>query len=327
MIRRRSTSDGPRYDVIWREGDKQRSRTFRTKRDATLHEAEVRRTKASGAYHRGSPSKTTLSIWLDQWMESGRPSWSPTTVKQRESALRKWVRPSIGSIPLADLGPERVREWHTWLARSTSPTNANNVTAVLSAAMGAAARDGLIPYNPCGALRRVRKNRPARRRPPWQEARRVLPYLSGHDRVRAALMLYAGLRPGEASTLRWGDVHDDRIVVAGSAQGPTKTGVVRSMPLPRELAAELELVTRGAPDDLVAPSRTGVVMSTHNFQTRVMRPAARAAGVEVHQYDLRHACATHLLVDERVPPVLVASYLGHSPETLLRVYADSLPSL
>lgn len=326
MIRRRDTGQGVRYDVIWREGDKQRSRTFRTKRDASLHEAEVRRTKASGAYHRGSPSRMTLSAWLDQWMESGTPTWSPTTVKQRTSALRKWVRPAIGSIALADLGPERVREWHTWLARSTGPTNANNVTAVLSAAMGAAARDGLIPYNPCGALRRVRRDRPAKRRPTWQEARRILPYLSGHERLRAALMLYAGLRPGEASTLTWGDVHDDRIVVSGSAQGPTKTGVVRSIPMPRELVPELELVGRRAPGELVAPSRTGVVVSTHNFQTRVMRPASQAAGVAAHQYDLRHACATHLLVDERIAPVLVASYLGHSPETLLRVYADALPA-
>jgi len=327
MIRRRSTSQGPRYDVIWREGDKQRSRTFRTKRDASLHEAEVRRSKASGAYHRGSPSKTTLSVWLDKWMEAGTPSWSPTTVLQRTSALRKWVRPSIGSIPLADLGPERIREWHTWLAGSTSPTNANNVTAVLSAAMGAAVRDGLIPYNPCGALRRVRKGRPERRRPTWQEARRILPYLAGHDRLRAALMLYAGLRPGEASALTWGDVHDDRIVVAGSAQGPTKTGVVRTIPLSREMAAELELVPRRSPGDLVAPSRKGVMVSSHNFQTRMLRPAARDAGVDAHQYDLRHACATHLLVDERVAPVLVASYLGHSPETLLRVYADALPAV
>jgi integrase len=330
MIRRRDTERGVRWDVIWREADrKQRSKTFRTKRDAQTFENELLRSKQLGAFSRDEPSRVSLSEYIDSWFAGHGPTWSPTTIVQRRSACTAWIVPMIGSVPLAELGPAKVRAWRADLAGRTTPGNANAVVAVLSAAMGAAVTDGMLPYNPCSGMRRLRVPKGNQSRTAWRQARRLLPYLERReDRLRAALMLIAGLRPSEASALTWGDVMDDHLVIGKTIQGgviqPTKTGVVRICPIFDELHVELSRVKRRSDSDWVAPSPNGAPMNTHNYSRRVFAPAARRAHVDVTQYGLRHAAATWMLVDLGIPPVLVASYLGHSPAILLGTYADAL---
>lgn len=332
MIRRRESKSGVRWDVGWLEGDrKQRKKTFRTKRDAQAFENELLRSRQLGAFARDEPSKQSVRDYLGSWFAGHGPTWSPKTVNQRRSACQAWIVPMIGSVPLAELGPARVREWRTDMAGRTTPGNANAVVAVLSAALGAAVNDGLLPYNPCAGMRRLRVPKATRERPEWREARRILPYFERpEDRLRAALMLMAGLRPSEASALTWGDVRDDHLLISSSMHGtviqPTKTKIVRVCPIFEELRVELSIVNRRGDRDWVAPSPTGSAMNTHNYSVRFFAPAARRAGVKTTQYGLRHAAATWMLVDLGIPPVLVASYLGHSPEVLLRVYADALPT-
>lgn len=329
MIRRRETARGVRWDVIWREpGRRQRSRTFRTKRDAQAFEAQVQRDRSMGAFARDEPVRSPLGDHLRAWLDQGEPSWSPNTVRQRRSAIRAWLEPGLGNVPMSELGTARIREYQAHLATQTTAGNTRNVMAVLSAALGAAVDDGLIPYNPCSSVRGVRAGAPRRRRVDYRTARRVLPYLSGANRLRAAIMLMAGLRPSEASALTWADVHEDYIVVERSIQQgavhPTKTGAVRTCPIHDDLRVELSLADRGRPDDWVAPAPAGGPVNVHNYSRRVLAPASRRAGIPLTQYDLRHACATHMLVDLGIPPVLVASYLGHGPGVLMDIYADAI---
>ncbi|MFZ8926582.1 MAG: tyrosine-type recombinase/integrase [Candidatus Nanopelagicales bacterium] len=267
-----------------------------------------------------------LGEYLERWLDQGAPSWSPNTLRQRRSAVRAWIAPGLGSVPLAELGTSKVREWQSSIASQTTPGNVNNVVAVLSAALGAAVSDGMIPLNPCHAVRRVRNGAPRRRRIDYRTAQRILPYLSGANRTRAALLLMAGLRPAEASALMWSDVHDDYLVIERTIQGgsiqPTKTGAVRTVPIQDDLRVELWIAPRVA--KWVAPAPGGGAMNGHNYSRRVLAPAGRASGVRVTQYDFRHACATHMLIDLGIAPVLVASYLGHSPAVLLDIYSGAI---
>jgi integrase len=270
--------------------------------------------------------------YIERWFATYAGTWSPTTIVQRRSACTAWIVPMIGNVPLAELGPARVAEWRADLASRTTPGNANGVVAVLSAALTKAVREGLIPFNPCRDLGRLRTPPRTKARTPWQEARRILPYLERPaDRLRAALMVYAGLRPSEASALRWGDVRDGYMVIETSIQASavetTKTRTTRTCPIFPELAVELEASGLRGSSMWVAPSPQGKAANTHNYYTRVFSPAAVRSGVAVTQYDLRHACATWMLVDLGIPPVLVAGYLGHSVDVLLGIYSDAVPTI
>ncbi|MEZ0284413.1 MAG: tyrosine-type recombinase/integrase [Thermoleophilia bacterium] len=118
---------------------------------------------------------------------------------------------------MRDLGHARVRRWRQEIrAAGCPPTQANKAARVLSAALGVAVRESLIPANPCQGLRRlpVVVARPRALSPAEVELVRVqMPTL--RDVALLGLMAYAGLRSGEALALRWRDV--GRVLVVDRA--------------------------------------------------------------------------------------------------------------
>ena len=212
---------------------------------------------------------------------------------------------------------------------------------VLSAALGVAVQDGLLPANPCLGIRRL-PHAPAPARPlspaESERLRAELPTL--RDQVLWGLMAYAGLRPEEALALRWGDVgttlHIHRAFTHGE-QKDTKTGRARSVtvigPLADDLAAWRERSEWSEHGDLVCPSlgradrpadaaRRGGFLHLGNWRNRAFIPATRRAGLAgVIPYNGRDTFAS-LLIYEGRPPILVAAALGHGDtQTLWRHYA------
>jgi integrase len=51
----------------------------------------------------------------------------------------------------------------------------------------------------------------------------LLAKLAHRDRVLVALMAYAGVRPGEARTLRWGHVQEHTLVIGAAKTGRRRT--------------------------------------------------------------------------------------------------------
>ena len=80
--------------------------------------------------------------------------------------------------------------------------------------------------------------------------------------------------------------------------------------------------TVGAPDGLVFPSPTGLLLDLHNWRDRVFKPAARAAEVDAVPYDLRHTFVSLLIHEGRSVPY-VAAMAGHSPRVCLERYAHA----
>ena len=81
--------------------------------------------------------------------------------------------------------------------------------------------------------------------------------------------------------------------------------------------------------DLIFPSKSGNPMDGHNLLQRHFRPLLTRLGLPstVRLYDLRHTCATLLLVAGEHPKV-VADRLGHcSTRLTMDVYSHVLPPL
>ena len=79
---------------------------------------------------------------------------------------------------------------------------------------------------------------------------------------------------------------------------------------------------------LVFATRTGTPMNPSNLRTRPFRPLLERAGLpRIRVHDLRHPCATLLLV-QGIHPKYVQELLGHAniPQTM-DTYSHVLPSM
>jgi integrase len=139
-------------------------------------------------------------------------------------------------------------------------------------------------------------------------------HLSHRDAVLVSLMAYAGLRPGEARTLRWGHVQSRTLVI-----GAQKTGQRRTVRLLDPLAQDLRewRMACGRPGDdrpvIPRPSDAGELSakSFNVWRGETFVPALERAGLDhARPYDLRHSFAS-LLLHEGRSVIYVARQLGH----------------
>lgn len=337
-IHRRATASGVSWVVRYREADKNRSRAFRTKRDAQAFETETIRRKRMGAHAPAEPSSIPLDDFLAQWITTAGPTWALSTLKRRPPMLDKWVSPYIGDVPLRELGRARVKEFRAEIIRDGSPpTNTNNVLRVLSSALSAAVDEGLIPGNPCFRLGKVAQPPTERQAFHPEIVRELIAAMpEGRDRLIVALGAYAGLRPAEIVALRWMDIADGVIHVQRSVQeGRVKTtkGLhARSVPMD----AALEVVLRenvpedAALGDLLARPARGEFLNWGIWTKRVWHPIVTAApnddgtgglGLAGVPYDLRHTAASTWIIRDGVDLITVAARLGHGVEVTLSHYA------
>ena len=153
-----------------------------------------------------------------------------------------------------------------------------------------------------------------------------------------SVFAYAGLRPGEALALRWGDVGErtlrvDKAVALGRVKDTknTKHRTVRLLrPLARDLA-EWRMVCGRPPDSvLVFPDRDGEPWRDYTYKNwlrRVYQPAAKEVGLtNPRLYDLRHSLAS-LPFAEGKNPAEIAEQMGHTLQTLLSTYTHVIEEL
>jgi integrase len=201
--------------------------------------------------------------------------------------------------------------------------------SVLSAILGLAEADEVIPSNPVPKLKRSRpKPRVPRPLPPaLVEGVRAL--LQPRDAMVVSLLAYAGPRPHELRALRWHALGEQVLSVPTG----TKTGdrAVRLLdPLRRDLAEWRLLCGRPGDDVFVIPAeretdsaeepKKWTASGFDKWQRRVLRPAAERVGrSDLTPYHLRHTFAS-LLAHEGRSAVYIAEQMGHGPDLSVKVY-------
>lgn len=114
-------------------------------------------------------------------------------------------------------------------------------------------------------------------------------------------------------------------VFEGQFQPPKTQKALRTIPLgPHAIAAltaHRARVTRRAPEDLVFGNRKGAPLRESKLLTKVLQPAAEAAGLgRVTWHQFRHIHSS-LLNDLKVPVKIAQEQLGHaSISTTLNIY-------
>ncbi len=161
-----------------------------------------------------------------------------------------------------------------------------------------------------------------------EQLRKVCSSATGELRRLLAIMLYTGLRLGDAVTLEWSHIAAGRV-----SRVMAKTGKAVSFPLHRELAAVL--------DDVPAPDRRGAVCPTlaaeyrrcHTRTSARIRAHFQKCGVTVVEevagrqrrvsrrgaHAFRHSFVT-LAARAGVPVGVVRQWVGHTSELVTRIY-------
>jgi integrase len=332
---------GSRYVVVWRDRGRQHKRSCRTLADARAFQGE----RAAGDSR--APSRVRFDAYAKSWLDTykGRTSrgFSETTRTEYRRDIERRAIPFFGNLRLDEITPQDLREFFTELERQgVSLAGVRKTRAPLHALFATAVEDRAMRTNPASGVRVLRHDSDApevkHRAMKRTELAAVLLALPVEWRLFFEFLTHTGLRIGEAIALTWADVKlGDRPRVEVRAQiyrGRRKrlktTHANRNVPLSTGMARKLwalrsEAINR-ADDAAVFATSKGTVLSPSNVASRVLKPAAAAAGVEwVSFHSFRHTCASLLFagVDgrDRKDVKQVQEWLGHhSPAFTLKTY-------
>jgi integrase len=301
----------------------------------------------------------TVGAWVAWWLEHvGAPKEGSgeSTRSNYRWALEQTT--ALWTIQLGDLRAADVNRMLGQLAkRKQSKPGARGgrrgplgdsalrrVRFALGVVLDAAIADGRLAVNVARPqLARIPRSaaqiRPRRSLTP-DEAERLLKTAEGH-RIGAlvGVMLYCGLRPGEATGLTWDcvDLKKDTLTIRQSrkmtpdgvmALGPTKAESDRILRMPAPVVALLRdhQVSQKAErlaalvwqyDDLVFANAIGDYIDPSNLR-RQIAGLCEDAGIfpAITPNELRHSCAS-LLRHLGVPMAQIADFLGHRDTRML----------
>jgi integrase len=327
-----------------------------TKKDAQRELTRLLHQMNTGVYV--EPTKIIVREFLEQWLhDSVRPSVAASTYAAYETAVRRYLVPTLGPIRLSRLQPASIQATLRGLLESgratgqagLAPASALKAYQVLHRGCEQAVKWGWLARNPCDAVDRPRLNH--RDLQVWDEEQTRL-FLGEAKRTSQHFLLYltaiaTGMRQAELLGLRWQDVDlvsaaasIGQIYYRGAFKEPKTARGRRTVALPTILLEELrrhkarqneERLLLG-PDyndhGLIFAQPNGKPHHVRNLIRRDFEPLIRRTGVpRIRFHDLRHSHASHLL-RAGVHPKVVSERLGHARVGItMDVYSHILPGM
>jgi integrase len=346
-----------RYAARWRDDQrKQRSKCFRTKKEADDHLAKVTVDLARGQYVDPKAGRITLRDWVTIW--EAQQTSNVSSQYQVSLRLRTHVLPQLGGRALVAITPSVVQSWLRGRRGEVADNYARLLLGNLSAVLQAAVDDGRIARNPCRA--------PSVKAPPRQ-TKKVVPWshewvdamrdqLDGRYREFVTVGAGVGLRQGEIFGLAVEDIDFLRKVIHVRRQVKIlggklffdlpKRGKTRDVPLADSVGLRLAAHIKAFPPTLVSlpwgapdgkPREARLMFTTPNgnaihrqtFTDYTWRPALKSCGIpqvrENGSHALRHRFAS-VVLDGGASIRDLADWLGHEdPGFTLRVYSHLMP--
>lgn len=256
--------------------------------------------------------------FLDEYVDQ---HCKPTTARDYRSIIRRFIRPKLGPIAIAEVTRADVVAFHNGL-RAT-PYQANRAASMLSKLFNLAEDWGLRPAgsNPARRIKKFREEE-KKRYLSDEEQMHLGETLAealedGSESIYAVsailLLIYTGCRLSEILTLRWDYVTAHHLELPDS-----KTGR-RRIPLPREAFDILSELPREEGNPYVI---VGEVAGERliNLQKPWNRIRKKAGIPDVRMHDLRHTYASVAMKDG-IDPFTLKEILGHKNLTTTLRYA------
>ncbi|WP_448811064.1 tyrosine-type recombinase/integrase [Agromyces bauzanensis] len=301
-------------------GAAERSRTFLTL-------AEAKRELAKLVASRNPNGSMSLEHWHEKYWPAIESSVRPATARSYGVAWRLRVKPSLGRHRLEDITSPMIES--AMVAWTGGGSAKNDALAVLSRLLDGARRSRFIDYNPAREVKRPSMREsisPVSRALTLDQIQALLNLVpEGAYRGYLAALVYTGMRAGEATALRVGDVDFERgIIRVSRSLSPGQRGELieqspkshkfRDVPLIDALRPYAEAAARGKQSsDLLFAGPDGGRLTNHNARRgadwETLREAIGRPDLRIH--DLRHTFAT-ILFDAGASAPDVQATLGHS---------------
>ncbi len=322
-----------------------------TREEVRRRLTDVVHSKDAGTYV--NTGGLTVGQYLDRWLaDVAKPAVRSSTYAGYEVNVRLHIKPEIGRVPLDKLSPVHVQALlNKNLAQGLSPKSVRNIQGTLRTALEQAKHWGMVARNAAEHIDGPKVERFDIQPLTPDEARTFLASIRG-DRLEAlySVALTMGLRQGEALGLRWQDVDLDMGYLRVSKQlqrvdgrfqlvEPKTSRSRRTLAMPASIATRLgehcqrqneERRAKGdrwESSDLVFTTSQGRPLDGTVVSHHFHRVLHRARLPQRRFHDLRHSCATLLLV-QGVSPRVVMDVLGHSQIALtMNTYSHVIPEL
>ena len=330
------------------------SKTVRGSRaDAERMKTQMLREVDTNSY--AGPTNTTLTEFLDVWLNMKEGSVSARTHADYRTRMEKDILPEVGHLKLEKLTSPMLQKVFDKLKGLRSPRTLQYNRMILRQMLDQAVAWDLIPKNPAANLvipKQTRKEMSTLT--PLQAKQLIQTAVEKQPQFVAlwVLLLTTGLRPSEALGLKWGDLQQDedgqpflslvRSLVRVST-GKYEVGDLKTDQSRRRVSLDpytLDFLQRHRRRQAAAALQAGpgydrqdwIFANTlgHFWDLSKVRKAWKralkncGAPKDIRLYDTRHTHAS-LLLSRGVHPKTVAGRLGHSSTNLtLNTYSHVL---
>jgi integrase len=294
------------------------------------------------------------SEWFErQKLEGGRRGGGLTTAGRAdlEWRLSSHLLPTFAARRLHEITVEDVDRYRLAKVRQgkLGSTSINKTLTTLAAILEAAVEYELIDRNPArGRRRRLPASTPKRS---WiDRADHIAAMLDGagkldqrartrcgQRRALLATLTFAGLRIGEALSLRWRDLDLARgTITVRAAKTDAGLRAVNILPILRDELSDYRARMDTTPDTLVFRTSTGRTLGATNIRRRIVATAIEQANLllskqeiepmptDLTPHSLRRTFASLLFALGETPPYVMAQ-MGHTTANLtLAIYARQM---
>lgn len=280
---------------------------------------------------------TTLSAFLEQYMNSQESSLRPKTMESYLYLIRRHIAPDIGTCKLTQLRPDMIQALYTAKVNAgLSKRTVQYIHAILHKSLDQAMKWGLVVRNVTDL---VDPPAPSKKTPvTWtvRESRIFLDHVRGSRFYPMYCLAYIGLREGEILGLSVDDFNREArtITIRQQVQYLIGKGLVVSEPkteaskrtikLPDFVYEALSAHPINENQRLMFVTTNNTPFSPRNF-IRDFKEQSKAAGLpEIRFHDLRHFAVSFLINELKIPPKVVQAIVGHSTVNLtMTVYSHS----
>ncbi|TKT78394.1 tyrosine-type recombinase/integrase [Aquamicrobium sp. LC103] len=329
-----------------------------TKRQAQVECARLIAELKGGVYI--EPDRTTVTAFLDRWLEHVKASVSRKTHERYSELCKKGLAPLLGDVTLSKLKTERI---DAALSKALltgrhdgkgglSATTVRHMRRVLVMALNQALTWDLLAKNPALASKAPKVERkPMLAYDAAQTATLLRAVEETRLHVPVLLAVMCGLRRGEIAALRWkhAELGDNMrcLHIAQSAEQTAegvhyktpKSGKGRVVDLPPSVVSALKVHRAKQAEQLLAlgirlddetflvADEAGAPLKPRMLTDGWLRLLEKIDLPRIRFHDLRHTHATQLLA-AGVHPKIASERLGHSTIGItLDLYSHVMPGM
>ena len=336
------------YYAKYKVGGKWKRASLKTaeKKLANKHLKEFQDIEENNVLERIRTNPITLGEFIPQHLEDTEVSNKPSWYKQKKFYFDKYILPFFGEdILLKDITTGDLTRYRNMRRKTVSARSANLEVTVIKTMLNKAKEWGLMPPN--YSVPNIKKLKEHKKQPRFlsnQEIETLLEASKNQSQEMycyCMLMIYAGLRSGEALALRSVDVRLEgrgSIMITPYKHHDENTGKTivwspksherRSIPLISRLYEYLQTRIKDIEDSTFFVTGNGQY-SAYRI-SRLFLPMVREAGFplegenKVSAHTCRHTFASHLVMNG-VSLYDVSKMLGHSTIKTTEIYAHLAP--